>query len=150
MVAAYFSALKQTLILAQYVDSFRIVREQFGNRDGLIRIKCHLVGGDTFEFAEYVQIAQSGRIQRVTYSYHWQTRAGLLIKRWDNAPHHKELAGFPDHLHDGDKVKPSKPVTLSRSLSDLGDRSENLTGRGQILSFLKVNSCSIDRKSGEI
>ena len=35
---------------------------------------------------------------------------------------------------------------VSRSLSDLGDRSENLTGRGQILSFLKVNSCSIDRK----
>jgi len=52
----------------------------------------------------------------VTYSYHWQTRAGLLIKRWDNAPHHKELEGFPGHLHDGDKVKPSKPMTLAKVL----------------------------------
>ena len=31
-----------------------------------------------------------------------------------------------------------------RSLSDLGNRSENLAGRGQISSILKVNSRSID------
>jgi hypothetical protein len=37
-----------------------------------------------------------------------------------------------------------------RSLSDLGNRSENSAGRGQILSILKVNSCSIDQESGEI
>ena len=116
MVSTYFSTLKQALILDQCIGSFRIVREQFGNRDGLIRIKCHLVGGNTFEFAEYVQIARSGRIQRVTYSYHWQTKDGVLIKRWDNAPHHKELAGFPDHLHDGDKVKSSRPMTLAKVL----------------------------------
>jgi hypothetical protein len=36
------------------------------------------------------------------------------------------------------------------SLSDLGSRSENSAGREQILSILKVNSRSIDRKSGEI
>ena len=41
-------------------------------------------------------------------------------------------------------------LIASRSLSDLDNRSENLTGRGQILSILKVNSCSIDRKNGEI
>src|SRR6266581_5890564 len=39
---------------------------------------------------------------------------------------------------------------LSRSLSDLGNRSENLAGRGQILSILQVNSCSIDQESGGI
>src|SRR5512140_3296691 len=44
------------------------------------------------------------------------------------------------------------PDTLQgpRSLSDLGNRSENSVGRGQILSILKVNSCSIDQESGEI
>ncbi len=30
------------------------------------------------------------------------------------------------------------------------NRSENSAGRGQILSVLPVNSCSIDQKSGEI
>jgi hypothetical protein len=42
------------------------------------------------------------------------------------------------------------PFLSPRSLSDLGNRSENSAGRGQILSILKVNSCSIDQESGEI
>ncbi len=36
------------------------------------------------------------------------------------------------------------------SLSDLKNRSEKVTGRGQILTILKANSYSIGRKSGEI
>jgi hypothetical protein len=39
---------------------------------------------------------------------------------------------------------------VASSLSDLKNRSENLTGRGQILTILQVNSHSIDQKSGEI
>jgi hypothetical protein len=39
---------------------------------------------------------------------------------------------------------------FSRSLSDLGNRSENSTERGQILPILQVNSRSIDQESGEI
>jgi len=39
---------------------------------------------------------------------------------------------------------------ISRSLSDLGNRSENSAGRGQILSILQGNSCSIDQKSDGI
>ncbi len=46
------------------------------------------------------------------------------------------------------------PVTYqyldTSSLSDLKNRSEKVTGRGQILTILKANSCSIGRKSGEI
>jgi len=38
----------------------------------------------------------------------------------------------------------------ARSLSGLGSRSENSTGRGQILSILLGNSCSIDQKNGGI
>ena len=41
-------------------------------------------------------------------------------------------------------------LLLSRSLSDLKNRSENLAGRGQILLVSQVNSCSIDQESGEI
>ena len=36
-----------------------------------------------------------------------------------------------------------------RSLSDLGNRSENSAGRGQILSILQVNRHSIDQESGK-
>ena len=29
------------------------------------------------------------------YSFHWQTAAGALIVRWDDAPHHRGLETFP-------------------------------------------------------
>lgn len=114
MITSCFEGLKRTLILEQTVDSFRIVKEFFGNKDGLIRIKCYLSGGDILEFAEYVQACGQKELIRVTYSYHWQSKSGTLIKRWDNAPHHKELAGFPDHLHNGEIVQSSKPMNLQK------------------------------------
>ncbi len=33
------------------------------------------------------------------YSYHWQSANGLLIIRWDNAPHYPKLQTFPHHKH---------------------------------------------------
>jgi len=39
---------------------------------------------------------------------------------------------------------------MTSGLSDLKNRSEKVTGRGQILTILKANSCSIGRKGGEI
>ncbi|MEP7371174.1 MAG: hypothetical protein ABI659_03000 [Nitrosospira sp.] len=39
---------------------------------------------------------------------------------------------------------------MTSGLPDLKNRSEKVTGQGQILTILKANSYSIDRKSGEI
>ena len=50
------------------------------------------------------------------YSYHWQ-RNGILIRRWDNAPHHKELPNFPHHVHDEDNILSGDDVNLTDILS---------------------------------
>jgi hypothetical protein len=39
------------------------------------------------------------------YSYHLQ-RDDKMIRRWDNAPHWKDIRTFPFHLHFSDKDKP--------------------------------------------
>lgn len=119
MIAEYFDSIRQVLILDEVVDSFQIIREMSGHNDGFIRVKCRLSDGSVLEFAEYAQIV-SGRISRKTYSYHWQTRKGALLKRWDNAPHHPEIATFPDHLHKGDTILESKPMTLALVLTHIG------------------------------
>ncbi len=41
-------------------------------------------------------------------------------------------------------------IDEARSLSDLKNRSEKVTGQGEILTILQANSCSIGQKSGEI
>jgi len=46
------------------------------------------------------------------YSYHWQ-KDGKLIRRWDNAPHHRELPNFPHHFHDENDVLSSEDVNLA-------------------------------------
>ena len=53
----------------------------------------------------------------------------------------------------GDVAIPSIVLTITveaRSLPDLGNRSENSAGRGQILSILQVNRYSIDQENGKI
>ncbi len=45
------------------------------------------------------------------YSYHWQ-RESKMIRRWDNAPHHKELPNFPYHFHDENDILSGEDVNL--------------------------------------
>lgn len=46
------------------------------------------------------------------YSYHWQDSNGSLISRWDNSPHHREIATFPHHKHLPNGVVDSKERTI--------------------------------------
>ncbi len=39
------------------------------------------------------------------YSYHWQTKEGKMIGRWDNAPHWPDTETFPHHFHNGSAGK---------------------------------------------
>lgn len=36
------------------------------------------------------------------YSYHWQDSSNQMILRWDDAPHHRHLATFRHHRHEGE------------------------------------------------
>ena len=49
------------------------------------------------------------------YSYHWQKNENLII-RWDNAPHHKDLANFPHHKHDPNP-SPSSEIEIHEVFS---------------------------------
>jgi hypothetical protein len=119
LIPAYFEKLRQELTLNEQVVSFRIMKELCGCNDGYIRVKCVLEGGDILEFAEYVQIGAKEQIIQDTYSYHWQKKTGQILKRWDNVPHHKGLSSFPDHLHDGDVIRKSKPMQLRNVLKEI-------------------------------
>ena len=56
------------------------------------------------------------------YSFHWQAEGGTLIVRWDDAPHHRALETFPYHLHEGEEVKMSLPVSLREVLAEIAKR----------------------------
>ena len=71
----------------------------------------------------------------------------MLITIWDYGFLAKPMPGewLEAKLDEG-----SLSNVCSSSLSDLKNRSDNSTWRGQILKVLQVNNPSIDQKSGEI
>lgn len=77
------------------------------------RIRITLTDGSLLQCVERVR-ATSGSLVTEKYSFHWQDPAGALISRWDNAPHHRELSGFPHHVHEADEnqVHPHAPVNV--------------------------------------
>jgi len=43
----------------------------------------------------------------------------MLVVRYDNAPHHPELPGFPNHRHTPTGVEPTEPPDLSEVLKEI-------------------------------
>lgn len=129
MVETYLDDLTQELLVSHVVPSFKVLKRVFSDEDGYIRVKCSLVNGDTLEFAEYVQVRKS-KISIETYSFHWQTADGKLIRRWDNVQHHKNVDTYPHHLHipDGRAIS-SEPMNLKKVLTTIekiiGLKNEN-------------------------
>ena len=57
------------------------------------------------------------------YSFHWQTRTGQLICRWDSSPHHPQVTTFPHHLHTAEgMVLPSQVFSLDKVLETIAAR----------------------------
>jgi len=81
-------------------------------------VKAILIDGSILYVRELVTPAEE------KYSYHWQTKRGRLICRWDNAPHHPKIRTFPHHKHEKtpDNVLPSEEITLEKVLKEISKR----------------------------
>jgi hypothetical protein len=49
------------------------------------------------------------------YAYHWENRAGMLLRRWDNADHWPAISTKPHHCH----IETPEKVIESREAGDL-------------------------------
>ncbi|MBI5875933.1 MAG: hypothetical protein HZB81_08870 [Deltaproteobacteria bacterium] len=110
-VKSYLAGIKEMLILSAAIQSFEITDEAEEQSYGFIRVKGLTKNSALFEFFEYV-FEETGRVITKDYSFHLQDKNGHLIKRWDNAPHHRDVQTFPHHLHDGKDVKSSKEMRV--------------------------------------
>ena len=78
----------------------------------LLKVRAEIIDGSLL----YVREAFFRRSSK--YSYHWQTRTGELLLRWDNAPHHPEIATHPHHKHVGEHIEPSARVSIDDVLAE--------------------------------
>lgn len=72
-----------------------IVVKDFRNNEATyyLNLSIDFKNGSSLHCKEYLGLNQR------KYSFHWQNKNGDLIRRWDNAPHHPEIATFPHHVH---------------------------------------------------
>ncbi len=120
-IVEYLDSVQYHLLTNPLVSSFRIIRERATLADGHLRARLALSDGSLLEFSEYVQRLPDGRINVVTYSYHWADVNGDLIQRRDNTPHFPDLPGFPHHVHDGrtGTVSPGQPTSIFAVLNEV-------------------------------
>lgn len=120
MLENYLDGIIHDLVVNHVVSSFKVLKREEEEEDGYIRIKCNLSNGDILEFAEYIRVIKN-IIRLETYSFHWQSADGKLVKRWDNVKHHKEVGTYPYHLHLPDAtVNDSEPMNLKKVLAEIG------------------------------
>lgn len=120
LVAKYFDEIETRLISSPAVVSCRVLRREVTPSDGKLRAKATLSNGGSVELFEYVT-ETSGQITIQKYSYHWQDAKGNLVTRWDNAPHHKEVAGAPHHLHsiDGEVKGTTSAMGMLKAIEEI-------------------------------
>ena len=101
------------------VEAFELLdRSVTAGRTSELFVRLRFWDGSLLQ-AEEALVVQAYAIVKVRYSYHYQAADGTLILRYDNAPHYPDLAGFPDHRHDPDRVLPASAPDLSQVLKEI-------------------------------
>lgn len=93
---------------------------EFNQRDpmfGRVNGVVSFYDGSRLEFRETVAIERY-RPVKLLYRYQY-VRTGEAICRYDNAPHHPNLPGFPHHKHVGNERLPAAEPTLSQVLDEV-------------------------------
>lgn len=98
--------------LLQIEEQFAAVTERIVplELDGsALRIVLHLKDGSNLRVTEQWN---GETLER--YSYYWLTSDNKLKIGWDNAPHHKQLDGYPHHKHvqHQNNLEPSTETSL--------------------------------------
>lgn len=93
------------------VRSYEVQDFRRGDYFYYLKIQAELQDGTVLYIREYVSD------EEYNYSYHWQDRRSKMIARWDNAPHHRQIATFPHHKHNEGKVMPSYDIDIGQVLN---------------------------------
>jgi len=78
-----------------------------------IRGKISLFNDTILEFTESISPGW------LRYRYQYMRKDGSLIFRYDNVPHHPNMATFPHHKHYSDRVIENEPADLRRVIEEI-------------------------------
>lgn len=104
------------------VTHFSIDFDEIDTFVGYLKGTLELIDSSVLHFMEFVEIKDNSIII-VKYKYQWQFENGELINRWDNVPHHYEIATFPHHMHDNKGVSACSNMNLKTVIEKIMDNT---------------------------
>ena len=93
-ISAFLNDLKTLVLSHPAVQRMHIRGEEVMLTEGYLRMRMVLQSQDEIEAFVYL-VEEGGAVRLKDYSLHWQWADGILVQRWDTAPHHPELACSP-------------------------------------------------------
>lgn len=117
----YFSSiersLRQNAQISEIVEPITCLASD--DHNGLVRCRAVFWDGSYLDLYETVS-TELGYPVRIHYAYAF-VRQGTCIFRYDNAPHHPDIATYPHHKHIGpaDRLAPADQPSLSQVLAEI-------------------------------
>lgn len=113
---AYFIQLNSVAVHNPFVLDTLLSMTEAGVAECYIKGQLVLAGRHILHVAEYV--ITEPVLKRVKYRFQFQDSQGVLLRRWDNSPHHRYIATFPYHCHlPGGRIVESPPMDLQAVLT---------------------------------
>jgi len=114
-VGQYFEIIEKAIEYSP-AEAAEIEIERRDATRGTIEGVVYFANGSRLEFTERVVIEQRRPVKK-EYRYQFVSR-GTAVFRYDNAPHHPNLATFPHHKHVGTKILPADEPEFDQALDE--------------------------------
>ncbi len=101
LVEDYFAQFQNVIQNCLAVQLSRVSFEKRSTHEGFIHGELTFVDASVLHFREYVDVQKT--VERLMYTYQYQSAANDLIFRYDNTGHHRKrhISTYLHHKHDG-------------------------------------------------
>ena len=119
MIETYFAQLEQILQAFPNIQTHRLQKKIYNVKQGYINGSLLFSNGHRLDF---VEVKDMDLPLKVKYRYHYMAQDHTCIFRYDNAPHHRNIATFPHHKHIGEDILESTEPTLFDVLLEIAQQ----------------------------
>jgi hypothetical protein len=118
MIATYFAQIEQAIETFPGIRGYVLQKKVYNTKQGYIRGQIEFAGGERLEF---VEVKDTDVKHKLKYRYHCMDENHEMLFRYDNAPHHPEIASHPHHKHEENGVHESREPNLDDALMEIAE-----------------------------
>ena len=124
----YFTRVRELVQGVADAQAERYEEQMLSATRGNLRIRLRFGDQSLLEISEAIVLVGE-EPHWLSYRYHYQSSRAGIVFRYDNAPHHVEVATHPDHKHSGDDVLASPHPSIEQILREVEVIRGEATGR---------------------